>query len=888
LSGDPTPSGVDKNVIKTSGLKGEIENSLHTERDEHSVLGRAVGVARDLLQGEVHGLREKQERAQSNDEIAKIAVDTIAAIPKLHIIAAGAVRALALVDPSEGFNKNVVSGVTNFAEGSALNKVSHLSAEGVHGLFTSGAAMGAIRTGFDENNWCNKDGRFDAISAAQHIGTGALAGAFFNVPAGLASSRVALHLGAENAASTASTRFLSSITSGYVSGSVYGGMDAIVAGGSAKDVLSAMNTGGVTGALSGGLVHGFSGLIGERNSVRIDFKPPQEMHASSRLDEPVRELEPPPLIGFTHRAEMEHVYDQFAYRPKPRPDFVELNARMTPILRYATAEVPKVRAGNLNKSWDSEAAFNRDLVTEKVDMAVYGARGTNSQRLPVEIHVPVKYDAQVIKPLRELRSLAGAELPIANKSDDMLGYLYRVLNRQDLQPYLERRSPEVQQKLHDDFAQMTQEQRSLTSKILSARQAFINHPHKLALLPEDVLPYLEQSNNVQKVVITDQNWAHDTWMRQNKDAAYFDPNFTAAATAEHATGTITFYKGQRPDPERPQTTNTFSDLFNHEDTHLMIGFKPVYDAAHALDSQHYEEPAFSITAYAKLNDEEDRAESRTAFLQPDPTGFWTLSKEAPLRTAVLARAESEYLDKFMYEGHPYEQPISDRIVHVEKYVNPIARAQAIGHLVSGDQTRVALAARVLGTIGSKEDIPELERVARLDGRAQLYLNRMNEIEKGLLPKSHEQQTAEVQLAHNPKSPYNIAAREAFESVVKLSADNDTGRLQGLVKRAVTDPQMRHLAVEKMQDGTFGVKGVEYANMLRNFGNRQNVSAIVREIERTHDPEIKSIGFAEVMRLSSNEPASQRHIANKMFHEQPALADDALRVLMDLDAQRLPK
>jgi hypothetical protein len=519
---------------------------------------------------------------------------------------------------------------------------------------------------------------------------------------------------------------------------------------------------------------------------------------------------------------------------------------------------------------------------------VYGAHGADSQRLPVEIHVPVKYDNAVLKPLRELRALASTDLPVYKQGEDMLGFVYKVLNHQDVKPFLDSRSPEVRQKLVDNFAKMSPEERILTAKVLSARQAMDTHPHKLTLLPEDVLPYLEQSKNVRKIVLSDKNWAYDTWMRQNKNAGYFNPNFTAAATAEHATGTITFYNGKRPDPDRPQTTNLFSDLFNHEDTHLMIGFKPAYDAAHALDSKHFDEPAFAISDYARLNEEEDRAESRTAFLQPDPTGFWTLSKEAPLRAAVLARAESQYLDLFIHNGdHPYEQPITDRILHVEQFVNPVARAQAVGHLLSGDTARATLAAKVLGTIGSPEDIPELEKVARLEGRSQLYLNRMAEIEKGLPPKSHQAQMDELQRAYDPKNPYNIAAREAFDSIVKLSGSDDNSRLQALVKRATTDPQLRHLAIEKMQDGSFGSKGTQYAEMLRNFGHPKHVPAIVRAIERTDDSELKALGFAEAMRLTEGQPAEQQAIANQMFHEQITLTDDALMVLMRLADVRRP-
>jgi hypothetical protein len=77
-------------------------------------------------------------------------------------------------------------------------------------------------------------------------------------------------------------------------------------------------------------------------------------------------------------------------------------------------------------------------------------------------------------------------------------------------------------------------------------------------------------------------------------------------------------------------------------------------------------------------------------------------------------------------------------------------------------------------------------------------------------------------------------------------------------------------------------------MLRNFGNPNNVPALVSEIERTNDSELKSLGFVEVMRLTRNQPATQRDIANKMFHEQLVLADDALKVLVELADARRPR
>ncbi len=148
--------------LKSDGAIGAqpSQNKLQDEATEHTIAGSVIGAVRDIIPG-IKGT------AQSNDQIAHIAADTIASLPMVKTVAGGAIRATMLIDPTKSWDANAGSFGLNFVEGLALNKVSKMAMpeSGFSQLVSSklgtglaseaathltvGLGFGAIRTGFN-------------------------------------------------------------------------------------------------------------------------------------------------------------------------------------------------------------------------------------------------------------------------------------------------------------------------------------------------------------------------------------------------------------------------------------------------------------------------------------------------------------------------------------------------------------------------------------------------------------------------------------------------------------------------------------------------------------------------------------------------------------------
>lgn len=253
-------------------LDGEEEAGISSQRREKTFLGSLIGCLRDQFSEDL-STAESSARAATNDQIARIAVDTAAALPRLKSIGAGLLRASALINPNDSLASNSIGFGANFVEGVLLNKVAHFAtpesiiskhigrtfqnrfvAEATSHLI-AGGAFGTVRTACDLSNWTDKSGHVTAQSledgtlrTLQATATGAL----INVPAGLFGSRIAgLSNSVADKNSPTSARLFAGAVSGYSSGALFGGIDAILAGKDYRAVMSSMNASGWVGAATG-------------------------------------------------------------------------------------------------------------------------------------------------------------------------------------------------------------------------------------------------------------------------------------------------------------------------------------------------------------------------------------------------------------------------------------------------------------------------------------------------------------------------------------------------------------------------------------------------------------------------------------------------------------
>ena len=149
------------------------------DRREHTLGGCLIGTVQDILDfGKAKADIVRSANAEANDELAKVAADTLAFLPSMKWTAGGALRAAILVNPHEGAGENLAGFGKNFLEGAALNKVGRLALpEGAFskaltarlgdGLLSESVAhlsvgfgIGAVKSGFNQVSWKDEAGTF--------------------------------------------------------------------------------------------------------------------------------------------------------------------------------------------------------------------------------------------------------------------------------------------------------------------------------------------------------------------------------------------------------------------------------------------------------------------------------------------------------------------------------------------------------------------------------------------------------------------------------------------------------------------------------------------------------------------------------------------------------
>lgn len=262
-----------------------------------------IGTVRGIF-SEPDSAQGQAERAQSNDQIAMIAADTIASIPKLKAVTGGVVRASLLVNPHESLSDNSLSFGTNALEGAALNKVSRLAmpesafakslsvrlgtglAAETASHLTVGFGFGAVKTTFNPDTWRGGMTAKGLADGAGDILKGGTVGALINVPAGMIgvrSAKGASALLSKDMVSPHVANMIAGAGSGYASGSVFGGVDAVMHGKKWPEVLTQMHQSGLIGAGTGGLMSSIIGTPKENLPLQIKKSPYAPAETSSPL-----------------------------------------------------------------------------------------------------------------------------------------------------------------------------------------------------------------------------------------------------------------------------------------------------------------------------------------------------------------------------------------------------------------------------------------------------------------------------------------------------------------------------------------------------------------------------------------------------------------------------
>lgn len=826
-------------IFDEARLRASLLTPQTETAGEKTIGGRLIASVRDSLSGKAQTGAEAQERAASNDMFAELAADTFAMMPGVRWAKAGAVRAAFMINPTAGLEENTKQFGLNFAEGVALHHVGKygakvmyappgvsrsLGAESV-GLFKLGFGMGGIKAAFDENTWVDKDGNVQVANGLLSVAKGGTIGGALGVPAGLVGNRVArfgiAHLGNSGINPRAMSIGLG-MAAGYPAGAVFGGVDAAMRGEGVASVFKTAHEGGLvgmaTGGLTGALMPHEAALQMRRGtkfgSAADDGVIPKERVVTSEPEAVIGAADdrlPADRLGRKLPADHPPVSPELLERMTiPQRTNLAANFQRLGNWKAGTIEIKTAAptADSIAKSSQTFGDFAAGAISSKTEPArIYSLRG-------LEIVIPESYgkDLDRIYHLRIARDRGMA--PGASK--------------------LQLANAEIAAKaLKDDPLQ------------------FRAHPADLVAI--DQLP---DRTLVKRIEIWDALNPEDAWHRKT-----YKSDFLSAATASD-NGTIRYYK--------PRLTSDLTRTTHHEWGHL-LRFKAqrdgdAFDIAATLEKNAHADRSkdgYSVSEYSKRNFDENWAEHSAELTQPDPTGFFITTQEAPLRTAFTGRALGRAL-AFVppNKRSPYHTEIATRVAYIDEQVMPRAQKLLEGYLTRGTGDEQVSAAKLLREIGTREHFEMLKDVAR---------------------KSNNDTVRDA--AFNASREMAFYGRENWKGYSRTegTATKDTF-VDYLIEMSSPHSRSRTAALEYLQAQP-GDRAQGYYNLLTAEQSKQPMVGLLKAMQMVPDQEGKLQAYSIARRLIGADKDTQFKYSLTILQTVPGLRHQALEALMHLD---LPK
>ena len=905
---------------------------VFSDRLEQTLGGATIGMARDLV-SEAPTQMEKVQRAKENDGANLVVAETVAIIPKFNALTAGVTRATLLVNPHESVSQNAGSFALNVAEGAALNKVgktmlpgssvqaaiarnvgSPLAREITTHLIVGGG-FGAVKTGFDPKNWVDEQGKFAPGSLATKMVTGTTTGALLNVPAGMVGLRVmhgSMSLMAEKQVSQRIATTIAGAGSGYTSGALMGGIDAVTHGKSFSETLGEMHfsgkvgmfTGGVLGASDNGkLTSNYRQIVeGVKRANTVSLQEKITPVAGEQLEpaRPIRREVKSEVSGEEQNAVLERDKRSFTGKMDFQPRDYRV-AEMTERLKKPQVQTETIRVlkpGSTKVVFDSFSDFLKHTDPVDVQMRVYEVEG-HSARLAVEESLALKMD-RVRNERLSLEYVGRKEVPYDRLSqDDRRLISLEWSQTKDHEALLSR--------------YLSPEDAKASVSAVRARMYLAQTRGKELPIPEDFVALMDESPNrskIHRVDLLHRKNPEDPWTAQQ----FNDPNFTSAASAAKD-GTITFYM-----PEGTKhPLGTLRTFMNHEFGHLAANNTPeetgIYGLAAHLDKDipnpNYRAPEattggakqpvntisgeitpapakgsgeeattkYYAREYAKKNLDEDGAvHMGEEMLNQSSTNLRILGEQAPVRTVVLSKS----LMKVMLQAQGRDQGVNagriwNRIGFVEKEVYPEAIKLLEKRLKSGNPTEQAASAELLGHLGDRErHVPMLRRIAsdkEMLGAVPAGFGLADKaytgaVVKGITPGG--KQAATFEFSGQSRSVADVA----FDAMLRLNEGSLINQLTFLANEGLSGSPTRSLAHQRLGLVRESI-GKDFAEVATASGDRAKLPQLLELMTKSTDPNVKSMAFDEAMILGSDSPEFARSVVAKALGV-PGLAAKALK------------
>jgi len=902
---------------------------------EQTLGGAAIGTVRDAVSTPQSQI-ERAERAQENDMATLIAADTAAIIPKFGTLTAGVTRAGLLVNPHQGLADNAGSFALNMGEGMALNRVgkamlpgSRLQASIATSFSTPlkreiathlavGAGFGTVKSGFAPATWVDENGHFAPVSAVGKITTSATVGALLNVPGGMVGVRTmkgSMALMAESQISPKVATTIAAAGSGYTSGALFGGIDAVSKGKGLSETLSEMHfagkvglvTGTAVGALDRGSLHQKYRQLYE-HAMKSDRAAIQERAVQERTSV----LESGAPRRRTSADDLVIEEQDFFYDRKPRPDNIYERLDIRPRTEYGVAEIaprlknPRVETetvrvirADAKEKFDSFSDFYAQTEPKELKMRVYDIEG-HTAKLAIEEGLAVKMEANR-RYRSQVEALAQKEIAfdhLPKDAADKISMEWPVAkdHRELLTRYL---GPEAA----DDALPVI----LARLKLQSGRAANI-------AIPEDFVVLLDEVPNrgmVKRLTLVDEPNPQDVWNKQK----FNDPKFESAATAS-GDGTITYYLTKSMSQARP----TLRMFMGHEFAHLAAKASPeetsVYGLAQMVDKDipnpNYREvvatvandgatPTGSVAPlvdrtspispdkklvkyfsrqYATTNVDEDGAvHMGEEMLSPDADKLITLGREAPVRTMVLASS----LKRSMQAAKPGEQSthvdiLKERLAYVDEEVYPTAMRILEKRLKTGSFAEQAAAAELIGHYGRAErHINMLRKVASDPGLVHVVPEGVPSLTKegyrGAIDNG-------ITLGGKPSVQFapihegRTIADIAFDGMLRMHEGNVSDQMYFLAREAMPGSPTRQIAQTRLGQAR-DASAPGYLKFSEMAGNVDRLPELLDLMYKIPDANGKAMVFQEAMALGASSPRFRQTLIARAL-EIPGLSDKAIK------------
>ncbi len=880
------------------------QDQAHEQAHGETLAGSAINSVWDLVAGSANTREAKADRAHKSDEYAEIAADTFATIPKFKTVVGGLARGVLLADVSG--NKSAVEWskdfALNIAEGALLNRAGKLgSADGVVGRYAgkalggglvselavhgvSGAAFGAVKSGFQFDTALDKNGHFSTGKYLENLGVGTATGGLIGMPAGAFGSRVGKVVSSSLSASAESSLIAHTVrntltagSSGFAGGAVFGGVESIRHSSSASDVLAATLKGGMIGFLTGGATGAFEPRI-SRVSAPLTQKSEigeglsQNKGSDSRTKPNKSSDKSEDSKAFQHLAETPLAnFEAMAFKPPVHVTLREFEHQVTLVKTEdrtftrlkddtpVTHEQFVAKLADMKKKggeYDRDAYFEQMTVTELRKVNIYAVQG-----LAMKIVVPHEY-AQQLDVMRSLRRINEQPSPYDKVPMAVKVAIAAKLKAGDatvLEPYLT--ATEIKE----------------TIPIIQSGQAAIDHPLYNRALPEDLVPILQGLPNprlVKEVLMTDKRDVEDAYYQ----VKYNDPKFRAAADVTQD-GVITHYQ--------PNRGANLHEITNHEWAHLTKWASPelgkLFDLASVVDkvAPNFDHKAtrlarkvdpnhpdvikesiyFASEHASRMADENWAVAKGEHFMSSDPDGLYVFAQEAPVRALVLSTA----LEKTMTMRQRTNQTEQDRALFERiQYVDKVSRPLAIGaltkHLLSGSVEQKSAAAKLLGLYGDATAIGVLRKAA-MDPT-----NRAR-------PDWSDFTAVFNPISQNPRAKVETVqtvASTALDAMVKLSADNNASRMRFAMREALDNPILRPLIAENWPRYSNGF--IEYQQFIEMYDKPSHINRMQKlvELRLQADPDGRKMVFDEIMRMTDGDSRAQTGFLLRNYEYVPGL------------------